>query len=348
MKKILMLHGINHNMFGKRDPVQYGTITLAANRRRAAQARQGAQGRGRRASRPTTRARCASASIRRSLDKMDAVVINAGAWTHYSYGIRDALAILTVPDRRDPHVEHSCPGSVPASFGVRRDRQGPDLRLRPRQLSAGIASGRFGERHGQSLRLALQRGNAMTSEYKDKVVVVSGGSRGIGRGIAAAFAAEGARTVLAASSQANLEAAADAIGAHGGVPSRHRRRRSAPRGRLQCGLPLRFRSSRPLRHPREFGRRDAGRCVSRPRRRALAGRLRAQVLRLRATLPPVLAAAQGRAGPRRQRHRRRGAHARSGVPDRRVGQRGDAQLQQRACRGSASATASTSTRSCRA
>ena len=26
--KILMLHGINHDMFGKRDPVQYGTITL--------------------------------------------------------------------------------------------------------------------------------------------------------------------------------------------------------------------------------------------------------------------------------------------------------------------------------
>ena len=23
-----MLHGINHNMFGKRDPKQYGTITL--------------------------------------------------------------------------------------------------------------------------------------------------------------------------------------------------------------------------------------------------------------------------------------------------------------------------------
>ena len=29
MKKILMLHGINHNMFGKRDPKHYGTITLA-------------------------------------------------------------------------------------------------------------------------------------------------------------------------------------------------------------------------------------------------------------------------------------------------------------------------------
>jgi hypothetical protein len=29
MKTVLMRHGINHNMFGKRDPVQYGTITLA-------------------------------------------------------------------------------------------------------------------------------------------------------------------------------------------------------------------------------------------------------------------------------------------------------------------------------
>lgn len=29
MKTVLMRHGINHNIFGKRDPVQYGTITLA-------------------------------------------------------------------------------------------------------------------------------------------------------------------------------------------------------------------------------------------------------------------------------------------------------------------------------
>ncbi len=29
MKTFLMLHGVNHSMFGKRDPKQYGTITLA-------------------------------------------------------------------------------------------------------------------------------------------------------------------------------------------------------------------------------------------------------------------------------------------------------------------------------
>jgi 3-oxoacyl-[acyl-carrier protein] reductase len=58
----------------------------------------------------------------------------------------------------------------------------------------------------------------MSGEFKGKIVVISGGSRGIGRGIAAAFAREGAQTVLASSSEANLAAAAKAVAAAGPAP----------------------------------------------------------------------------------------------------------------------------------
>lgn len=49
------------------------------------------------------------------------------------------------------------------------------------------------------------------NEFQDKVVVVSGGSRGIGRGVATAFALQGARTVLVASSPERLAAAVQAV-----------------------------------------------------------------------------------------------------------------------------------------
>jgi 3-oxoacyl-[acyl-carrier protein] reductase len=58
----------------------------------------------------------------------------------------------------------------------------------------------------------------MPGEFKDKIVVISGGSRGIGRGIAVAFAREGAQTVLASSSEPNLAAAAKAVAAAGPEP----------------------------------------------------------------------------------------------------------------------------------
>lgn len=56
----------------------------------------------------------------------------------------------------------------------------------------------------------------MTGTFSDKVVVVSGGSRGIGLGVGTAFAQAGAEVVLAASSAANLDKAAATIAAKSG------------------------------------------------------------------------------------------------------------------------------------
>ncbi|MEC5212936.1 3-dehydroquinate dehydratase-2 [Polaromonas sp. CG_9.5] len=94
--KILMLHGINLNMFGKRDPAQYGTVTLDE-----INARVSALGHELGAEVEAFQTNHEGAMCERIhqayADGVDAVLINAGAWTHYSYGIRDALAILPCP-----------------------------------------------------------------------------------------------------------------------------------------------------------------------------------------------------------------------------------------------------------
>ena len=94
--KILMLHGINHNMFGKRDPLQYGTVTLAEID--ATLAALGDELGVAVESFQSNHEGAIVERIHRGFEEgVDGVLINAGAWTHYSYGIRDALAILTVP-----------------------------------------------------------------------------------------------------------------------------------------------------------------------------------------------------------------------------------------------------------
>lgn len=94
--KILMLHGINHNMFGKRDPAQYGTITLGEIN--ASLDALGAELGAEVENFQTNSEREMCERIHQGFtEQVDAVLINAGAWTHYSYGIRDALAILTCP-----------------------------------------------------------------------------------------------------------------------------------------------------------------------------------------------------------------------------------------------------------
>jgi len=96
MKKILVLHGVNLNMFGKRDPAQYGTITLDEINRKLVEL-----GKELGCAVETFQTNFEGAICEKihqaHIDKVDAVLINAGAWTHYSFALRDALAILKVP-----------------------------------------------------------------------------------------------------------------------------------------------------------------------------------------------------------------------------------------------------------
>src|SRR4030043_734496 len=95
MKNILVLHGVNLNMFGKRDPAQYGTITLdEINEKVQELAKE--LGVLVETFQTNHEGEICEKIHQAHQEKVDAVVINAGAWTHYSYALRDALAILKV------------------------------------------------------------------------------------------------------------------------------------------------------------------------------------------------------------------------------------------------------------
>lgn len=96
MKKILILHGVNLNMFGKRDPKYYGTFTLADVDRKL-------QELGRELGIEVTcfQTNCEGRMCERIHqafeEKVDAVVINGAGWSHNNIPVRDALMILTAP-----------------------------------------------------------------------------------------------------------------------------------------------------------------------------------------------------------------------------------------------------------
>ena len=155
MQTFLMLHGVNHNMFGKRDPKQYGTITLAQiDAQIAAVAKE--LGVGVVSYQTNSEGDMCERIHQAYADGVDAVLINAGAWTHYSYGIRDALAILTAPivevhmsniHAREEFRHHSVVAGIAkgqiAGFGGQsegRDAQGgtPSVPGSPKQARADV------------------------------------------------------------------------------------------------------------------------------------------------------------------------------------------------------------------
>jgi len=108
------MHGVNLDQLGRRDPTHYGGLTLDELEVRI-----------------TGDAREFGLEVRffqtnhegkfvehlHRLDGLaDAIVLNPGAWTHYSYAIRDALELTRLPavevhlsdvDSREPWRRHS-------------------------------------------------------------------------------------------------------------------------------------------------------------------------------------------------------------------------------------------------
>ena len=93
--RILVLNGANLDVLGRREPEQYGDLSLgeleshiyewARNVGASAQCKQ------------TNDEGQYIEWCHEAYDWADGVIVNPGAWSHYSYAIRDALELFTVP-----------------------------------------------------------------------------------------------------------------------------------------------------------------------------------------------------------------------------------------------------------
>jgi 3-dehydroquinate dehydratase II len=94
--RIEVLHGVNLDMLGRRDPALYGTLTLSELEERIAgyAAELGAIQLG---FFQTNFEGELVQRLHRLRDETDGIVINAGAWSHYAWALRDALEIVACP-----------------------------------------------------------------------------------------------------------------------------------------------------------------------------------------------------------------------------------------------------------
>ena len=95
MKKVLLIHGPNLNLTGQREPGIYGSNTLASIN---AEVVQKCERLGMDCSVFQSNSEGALIDrIHAAREDCDAIIMNAGAYTHYSYAIRDAIKAITIP-----------------------------------------------------------------------------------------------------------------------------------------------------------------------------------------------------------------------------------------------------------
>jgi len=93
--QIDVLNGVNLDQLARRDPELYGGLSISELETRIYEW----------ASELGLRARCRQTNhegqfvewCHEALDAASGVIVNPGAWSHYSYAIRDAVELFTVP-----------------------------------------------------------------------------------------------------------------------------------------------------------------------------------------------------------------------------------------------------------
>lgn len=94
-KTIFVVNGPNLDMLGKREPGVYGTCTLADIEKSVTEAAK-KEGYDVVFSQYNGEGEIVDA-LHRAYEKAAAVILNAGAYTHYSYAIADAVKMLSCP-----------------------------------------------------------------------------------------------------------------------------------------------------------------------------------------------------------------------------------------------------------
>ena len=93
--RVEVMHGVNLDQLGRRDPTHYGRVTLEELERRIGEV---ARELGLEVRFFQTNHEGEFVEHLHRLDGLaDAIVLNPGAWTHYSYAIRDALELAGLP-----------------------------------------------------------------------------------------------------------------------------------------------------------------------------------------------------------------------------------------------------------
>lgn len=93
--RVELMHGVNLDMLGRRDPSHYGTITLAELERQVVGFARDL-GLELRCFQTNSEAQFVE-HLHHLPGSADGVLLNPGAWTHYSWAIHDALEIAGIP-----------------------------------------------------------------------------------------------------------------------------------------------------------------------------------------------------------------------------------------------------------